>query len=119
MCSFIVRFCRYVKRLKWLGVSAAFTEGGVDHLRLFKGLVQGGKEVGVALLHYVSASGPIPRAAGWPILLAISRFLPNLFRETLVPFLLLFSCDGASHKALSDFLGSELAKVLRILSRER
>jgi hypothetical protein len=23
----------------------AFTEGGIDHLRLFKGLVQGGKEV--------------------------------------------------------------------------
>jgi hypothetical protein len=29
--------------LKWLGVSAAFTEGGVEHLRLFKGLVKGGK----------------------------------------------------------------------------
>jgi hypothetical protein len=29
-----------------LGVSTAFLEGGVDHLRLFKGLVPGGKEVG-------------------------------------------------------------------------
>jgi hypothetical protein len=33
------------KALKWLGVSTAFTEGGIEHLRLFKGLVQGGKEL--------------------------------------------------------------------------
>jgi hypothetical protein len=31
--------------LKWLGVSAAFAEGGFEHLNLFKGPVEGGKNV--------------------------------------------------------------------------
>ncbi|MCI29276.1 hypothetical protein A2U01_0050485, partial [Trifolium medium] len=31
--------------LKWLGVSAVLAEGGLAHLRLFKGLVMGGKSV--------------------------------------------------------------------------
>ncbi|MCH89269.1 cysteine-rich receptor-like protein kinase, partial [Trifolium medium] len=30
--------------LKWLGISAAFSEGGLDHLKMFKGLVVGNKK---------------------------------------------------------------------------
>jgi hypothetical protein len=31
--------------VKWLGISTAFVEGDYDHLKMFKGLVVGGKKV--------------------------------------------------------------------------
>ncbi|MCH83014.1 LINE-1 reverse transcriptase like [Trifolium medium] len=35
----------WTETLKWLGISTALSEGGFEHLKMFKGLVPGGKKV--------------------------------------------------------------------------